>query len=106
VVLRAPAAWAATYVIDTDHSSVEFKIRHLFSYVKGSFNQFEGTIEHELGKPDRWKASAVIQAASIDTRVQKRDDHLRSKDFFDVEKHPTLTFTSTRPRRRTTTRTA
>lgn len=93
-MLLAPASWAATYTIDINHSSVEFKIRHLFSYVRGAFNQFEGTFEYEPGKPESWKASAVIQAASIDTKVKDRDNHLRSKDFFEVETYPTLTFTS------------
>lgn len=47
------------------------------------------------GQPEQWKAEATIQAASIDTRVQDRDNHLRSKDFFDVEHYPTMTFKST-----------
>ena len=83
------------YTIDPDHSAVTFKIRHLLSKTAGSFNEFEGTIDYEPGKPETWKAQAVIQAASIDTNVQKRDEHLRSKDFFEVEKYPTLTFKST-----------
>ena len=93
--LCAPPAWAAAYTIDPDHSAVTFKIRHLFSNVTGNFNQFEGTIDYEPGKPETWKTQAVIQAASIDTNVDKRDKHLRSKDFFDVEKYPTITFKST-----------
>lgn len=85
---------AATYTIDADHSSVTFKIRHLFSKTSGQFNQFEGTLDYEPGKPETWKAQAVIQAASIDTNVAPRDKHLRSKDFFEVETYPTLTFKS------------
>ena len=95
LAVLAPPASADTYTIDLDHSAVTFKIRHLFSKVAGTFNQFEGTIEYEPGKPETWKTQAVIQAASIDTRVEKRDNHLRSKAFFEVEKYPTLTFTST-----------
>ena len=87
---------AATYVIDADHSSVTFKIRHLFSKTSGQFKQFEGTLDYEPGKPETWKAEAVIQAASIDTNVEPRDKHLRSADFFDVETYPTLTFKSTK----------
>ena len=87
---------AATYTIDPDHSAVSFKIRHLFSNVQGTFNQFEGTIDYEPGKPENWKTQAVIQAASIDTRVEPRDKHLRSKDFFEVEAYPTLKFISTK----------
>ena len=91
----AAPAWAATYAIDPDHSAVTFKIRHLFSNVAGTFNKFEGTLDYEPGKPETWKTQAVIQADSIDTRVQPRDKHLRSADFFEVEKYPTLSFKST-----------
>jgi polyisoprenoid-binding protein YceI len=91
-----PAARAATYNIDADHTSVGFKIRHLLSWVNGSFNKFEGTFDYEPGKPELWKVKAVIQAASIDTGVEQRDKHLRTPDFFDVEKFPTITFESTK----------
>lgn len=91
----SPAA-ATTYTIDKDHSAVSFKIRHLFSKVQGGFDDFSGTIDFEPGQPDQWKADAVIQAASINTRHEGRDKHLRSADFFDVEKYPTLTFKSTK----------
>ena len=99
----APAAHAATYTIDRDHSTVGFKIRHLFSNVQGQFNEFSGMIEYEPDKPETWKVEASIQAASIDTNVEKRDAHLRSKDFFDVETHPALTFRSTGVRDATST---
>ncbi len=95
MLLVAPQASATTYAIDQAHTTVSFRIRHLFSYVQGTFNEFEGTFEYVPGQPGQWKAQAVIQAASIDTRVEKRDAHLRSKDFFDVERSPTITFTST-----------
>lgn len=88
-------AFAANYSIDPDHSTVSFKIRHLFSKVQGQFNRFEGSFAYDPEKPETWKAEAVIQAASINTNVEKRDDHLRSADFFDVEKFPTLSFKST-----------
>ena len=94
-LLVAPSAWAATYRIDPAHTTVGFKIRHLFSNVRGTFNTFDGTVEYEPGKPETWKAEATIQAGSIDTAVEKRDAHLRSPDFFDVEKFPTITFRST-----------
>lgn len=90
-----PSAWAATYAIDPDHTTVEFKIRHLFSYVRGTFNAFEGTFVYDPDHPEAWEAQATIQAASIDTRVEQRDNHLRSKDFFHVEQYPTMTFNST-----------
>ena len=90
-----PAAFAAKYRLDADHTTVSFKVRHLVTQVRGNFNQFEGWFDFEPGKPDSWKAEATIQAASIDTNVKERDKHLRSADFFDVEKFPTLTFKST-----------
>jgi polyisoprenoid-binding protein YceI len=95
-LLGTATAWGATYAIDPDHSTVGFKIRHLFSKVAGGFDQFEGTFVHVPGKPEEWTAQAMIQAASINTKVAARDKHLRSKDFFDVEQFPTLTFTSTK----------
>lgn len=84
--------WAATYKVDPDHTSVSFKIRHILSYVQGNFNKFDGSFDYEAGKPETWKAEGTIQAASIDTNVEQRDTHLRSADFFDVEKFPTITF--------------
>ena len=94
-LLVAPSAWATTYAIDKDHTTIGFKIRHLFSNVQGSFDQYEGTIVYVPGQPDQWAVTATIQAASINTKVEQRDKHLRSKDFFEVDTYPTLTFKST-----------
>ena len=87
-------SWAATYKVDPDHTTVSFKIRHLFSKVQGVFNKFEGTIDYEPGKPEVWKTSGSIDTASINTNVAARDTHLKSADFFDVEKYPSITFKS------------
>ena len=95
VLGEAPGVWATTYAIDQDHTTIAFKIRHLFSKVEGTFNEFEGTFDYVPGHPELWKVRATIQAASIDTRVEQRDKHLRSHDFFDVTQYPTMTFTST-----------
>lgn len=95
ILIFAQASFAATYQIDPDHSTVSFKIRHLVSNVQGRFNQFEGKFDYDPDKPDTWKAEATIQASSIDTNVAPRDKHLRSADFFDVEKYPILNFVST-----------
>ena len=92
---QAPAAWATTYAIDKDHTTVAFKIRHLFSKVEGTFNEFDGTFDYVPNHPEQWTAAATIQTASINTRVEPRDKHLRSGDFFDVERYPTITFKST-----------
>ena len=94
-LLACPAAWAATYTIDPAHSTIGFRIRHLFSYVQGTFNEFDAAFDYDPDHPELWKAHAVIQAASIDTRVEKRDTHLRSKDFFDAEQFPTIVFRTT-----------
>jgi polyisoprenoid-binding protein YceI len=91
----SPLSFAAAYKVDLDHSTVSFKIRHLLSYVQGNFNQFEGSFEYDPEKPETWKVNATVDAASIDTNVAARDKHLRSADFFDVEKYPALTFVST-----------
>lgn len=89
------AAFAATYDVDIAHTTVSFKVRHLFSKTQGFFRKFEGVIEYEPGKPESWAASGVIDAASIDTNVEGRDKHLRSPDFFETDKYPTILFRTT-----------
>jgi polyisoprenoid-binding protein YceI len=94
--LTLPAlAAAATWNIDPDHSSVGFKIRHLMvANVKGSFDKHAGTVELNEKDITKSKVNVSIETASINTNVQKRDEHLRSADFFDVAKFPTMTFVS------------
>ena len=84
-----------TWNVDPAHSSIEFRVKHLgISTVRGSFREFEGRIE--IGEDvASSKAFGKIKAASIDTGEPKRDEHLRSADFFDVENHPEITFEST-----------
>lgn len=88
-------AWATTYTVDKTHTTVGFKIRHLFTQVVGGFDDFSGTFVYVPDQPDQWNVDATVQAASINTKTAQRDKHLRSKDFFEVETYPTLTFTST-----------
>lgn len=97
VALFATVSFAEveTYKIDPVHSSVGFKIRHFFSKVPGTFNDFEGTIVINKADVSKSTAEATIKTASIDTKNEKRDKHLKSADFFDVEKYPTITFKST-----------
>lgn len=88
---------AASYTIDTAHSEVIFKVKHLgISTVTGEFQSFSGSFEFDDGKIESSSVSATIDVASIDTSVEKRDDHLRSADFFEVEKYPNMTFKSTK----------
>ena len=82
------------YKIDPVHSSVGFKIRHLFSYVSGRFTKFDGAFTVDFDHPEKSSVTATIQTASIDTGDPKRDDDLRSPDFFDAAKFPVITFKS------------
>jgi polyisoprenoid-binding protein YceI len=94
----ASAAFAApeTFKLDPSHTVVGFQVRHFFSKVPGLFKEFDGTITLDQANWDASSVEATIQAASISTNNEKRDGHLRSADFFDVEKFPTLTFKSTK----------
>ena len=83
-----------TYQIDSVHSSINFKVRHFFSYVNGSFKKFEGTIRVDPDHPEKSSVTATIDTASIDTKNDKRDEDLRSANFFDVAKYPAITFKS------------
>lgn len=89
------SAFAADYVIDPSHTSVGFTVRHLMvTKVRGSFEKVSGTVKYDPNEPEKIVIDATIDAASINTGEAKRDEHLRSPDFFDVAKHPTLTFKS------------
>jgi len=87
---------ANAYKIDTSHSSVGFKIRHLVGRVPGVFGDFSGTIEMDPANVGAGSVKITIQATSIDTRNEDRDNHLRNEDFFDVKKFPTITYESTK----------
>jgi polyisoprenoid-binding protein YceI len=90
-----PAPWAATYQIDTAHTYAGFTVEHMMvSDVHGAFSDVTGTILFDAAKPADTKADVSINTASVDTRLQKRDDHLRSPDFFDAVKFPAMTFKS------------
>ena len=85
-----------TFTFDKNHTLVGFRIRHFVSKVEGRFKDFEGTIWIDRANPSASKVELTIQAASIDTSVEGRDKDLRSPNFFDVEKYPTITFKSTK----------
>ena len=90
----AKASGPRTYTIDRNHSSIGFRIRHLVSNVDGRFGDFAGTITYDSAKPENSSVDVTVQATSIDTDTPRRDDDLRSDNFFDVAKYPTLTFKS------------
>jgi polyisoprenoid-binding protein YceI len=86
-----------TWNIDTSHSGAHFTVRHMVvSKVRGAFSRWQGTLQFDEQNPEASKVSVQIEAASIDTREEKRDAHLRSPDFFDVAQYPTLSFESTK----------
>ena len=84
-----------TYAIDVSHTQLGFAVRHMaVSKVRGRFSTFEGSLELAEDPTDS-KVSLTIDANSVDTRDENRDNHLRTNDFFDVANHPTWTFSST-----------
>jgi polyisoprenoid-binding protein YceI len=85
------------YNISTSHSLIEFSVKHMmFTTVKGRFTQFQGDIEIDEANPANSKVDVTIETASISTGDANRDAHLRGADFFEPEKYPTTTFTSTK----------
>ena len=94
LALSAPAL-AATWQIDPAHSNVSFSVRHMMvSNVRGEFTKVSGTVEGDEKTPAQAVVNATIDATSINTREAKRDDHLKSPDFLDVAKYPTIIFKS------------
>jgi len=94
-LLLAPlGAPAETYKIDASHSKIAFSLHQFVSTVRGDFHRFSGTIEVDREHPERSSVTARISVASIDTKIQKRDHHLLSAEFFDIAKFPEISFKS------------
>jgi polyisoprenoid-binding protein YceI len=88
------------WIIDPSHSHIQFSVRHLMiSTVRGRFDRFSGTVEADEQNPTGAQVDVQIEADSLDTRDDKRDAHLRSPDFLNVEQYPYLSFKSTRVER-------
>lgn len=91
------AALASSWTLDPDHSTAQFKVKHLMiSNVKGTFETMSGVLNLDDKDITKSRVDVSIDVASVNTNIKKRDDHLRSADFFDVARFPHMTFTSTR----------
>lgn len=90
-----PALASDTYRIDATHSEISFKVRHFLSKTPGRFTKFQGLIQVDEKDISKSSVELAIEAAGLTTDNENRDKHLKSADFFDVEKFPTLTFKST-----------
>ena len=96
VLVTAAPAFAQTWQIDTAHSRAQFTVRHLMiSNIRGDFGAVTGTVDYDGKDITKAKVNATIDVKSISTRVDKRDEHLKTDDFLDVANHPTMTFVST-----------
>lgn len=97
VLFSAVPAFAADYELDPSHSTAQFSVRHMMvSTVRGQFDKVTGTATIDEKDASKSKVNVSIDAKSINTREPKRDEHLRSPDFFETAKFPTLTFASTK----------
>jgi polyisoprenoid-binding protein YceI len=86
-----------TWKIDPNHTAAQFSVRHMgISTVRGAFTKVSGTATYDSADPSKDAVDVTIDASSVDTRVDRRDNDLRSPNFLDVAKYPTLTFKSTR----------
>jgi polyisoprenoid-binding protein YceI len=86
-----------SWVIDNSHTEIGFSAKHMMiTTVRGRFEKFEGTLNLDAENPEKAVIEGTVYAASVNTREEKRDAHLRSADFFDVEKYPEIKFKSTR----------
>ena len=91
------AAQTEIWQLDPAHSAAQFAIRHMgISTVRGTFNKVSGTVQYDPADPAKTSVEATIDAASVDSRVEMRDNDLRGARFFDVAKYPTITFKSKR----------
>ncbi len=95
IALFLPAAFAATYTLDSSHTRAGFNVTHMMvTTVRGVFGTTTGTVEYDPNNLPATTVNATVAIASIDTREAKRDDHLRSPDFFDAAAFPQMTFVS------------
>ena len=97
LLLTLSAAAQETWQIDPPHTSAQFAVKHLgVSTVRGAFTKVSGTVLYDADNPGKSSIQTTIDAASVDTRVEMRDNDLRGPDYLDVKKYPTITFQSKR----------
>jgi polyisoprenoid-binding protein YceI len=89
--LAEPVVWT----FDKVHSNFYFEIKHVFSSVRGRFQDFSGTFLFDPNQPEKGRLAFEVRTKSVDTDIAKRDEHLRTKDFFHAERYPTMRFEST-----------
>lgn len=99
VTSNAVASVKSGWSIDPAHTSINFSIKHFFTPVKGNFNDFEIDLDYDAEKPENSSVEARIKVASVHTRSERRDNDLRTGNWFEVESHPDMTFKSTSVRR-------
>lgn len=92
--LLAGPATAAQWEVDKDHSNVYFAVKHIFSTIQGKFDRFHADVDLDPADPTTGSIRLVIKTGSINTDIDKRDNHLRSADFFESETYPDMTFQS------------
>lgn len=95
----ATPAGADDWVVDAPHTEVNFSVNHFFTPVTGAFDDFEVTLEYDAEHPENSTVEARIAVASVNTGNDRRDDHLRTGDFFAADEHPHITFRSTSVRK-------
>lgn len=96
-IAAAPATSTSTWDLDTTHAELGFKVRHMMvSWTRGKFDRFEGSLQLDEKDVSKSKLAVSVDVASVNTNVKDRDDHLRSADFFEVEKFPKMTFNATK----------
>jgi polyisoprenoid-binding protein YceI len=95
LAVSSPASATGTWSTDSAHTEINFSVNHFFTPVTGSFEDYDIDLAYDPKNPEKSTVEVRIKAASINTGNQKRDDHLRSEDWFEADKHPYLTFKST-----------
>lgn len=96
LVLSSATVMASVWQVDKDHAEIRFEVTHILTVVSGHFNKFEGNIDFHPDRPENGKIQFTVSVNSVDTNNGKRDNHLRSKDFFHADKFPEMTFVSDR----------